>query len=113
GARGGGFRRSQERLYARALGRRLQPGDGARGRGRAVKRTLAVDADLSAFSERIEVKWSKRERGLGLYPPPCGEGRPPKRSGGGRGGGVRGSADGPPPPTPPQPAAGLPASGKS
>src|SRR6516165_6620376 len=39
GTRGRGFRPSQERLYARAARCRLQPGDGARGRGRAVKGT--------------------------------------------------------------------------
>jgi hypothetical protein len=43
---------------------------------------------------------------LGLYPPPCGEGRPPKRSEGGRGGGravmhEHRFTPRPPPPTPP------------
>src|SRR5262249_51772976 len=36
---------------------------------------------------RIDVSDLCSSGGLGLYPPPCGEGRPPKRSEGGRGGG--------------------------
>src|SRR5262249_11326491 len=36
---------------------------------------------------RIQVSGISASGELGLYPPPCGEGRPPKRSEGGRGGG--------------------------
>ncbi len=37
--------------------------------------------------EQFQVKWNQRERRTRSYPPPCGEGRLPKRSEGGRGGG--------------------------
>src|SRR5262249_33189060 len=63
--------------------------------------------------ERTPVEAIRASGKLGLYPPPCGEGRPPKRSEGGRGGGRSYGTQlapqlRPPPPTPPHKGEGSP-----
>jgi hypothetical protein len=44
-------------------------------------------AAVRAAIAHFQVNWNRRQQRTRSYPPPCGEGRPPKRSEGGRGGG--------------------------